>query len=79
MRNLIKITTMTPQVEQALSTALRSLDSQSLTNLKAHADAVDHEDHSSAHVIKKWFIGAVGGVFGPGMIWWVIKKIKSHK
>lgn len=65
--------------EQSLKAALRNLDGQSLTNLKAHANAVDHEEHSSAHTIKKWVLGTVGVLIGPGMIWKVIKTIKEHR
>lgn len=69
---------MDAQQERALEAAMNKLDPQSLKNLKAHADSVDHEKHPSTDVILKWVAGSIGVLFGPGMIWKLIKKIKTH-
>jgi hypothetical protein len=69
---------MSPQQETALKYHLRTLDTSDLENLKAHAEAVDHENHPSAKTLLKWVGGIVGSVTAGGAIWKIVKVIKNH-
>ncbi|MBK8855941.1 MAG: hypothetical protein IPN10_18005 [Saprospiraceae bacterium] len=69
---------LSAEQEKAIKQAMKNLDALSLQNLKDHANIVNAEDHSSAHIIKKWILGSAAVLVGPGMIWYIIKLIKNH-
>ena len=70
---------MQPHHESAIKRHLDTLDDQTYRNVQAHANAVDNENHPSAAVLAKWAAGITGAIFGPGMIWKLVKVIKNHR
>lgn len=64
--------------EQAVANHLHTLPDDQIRNLKAHADAADHEDHPSFDTIRDW-ISRIGlGAASAGTVWKIIKVIRSH-